>query len=109
MNNISHNELNTWIEKHGDMLLVDVLPKESYDKQHIPGSINIPFKNNPEFIQQVENHLNSKAQRVVVYCANAKCDLSKQAASALHEAGLSNVQPFEEGVEGWFKNEKHAA
>lgn len=109
MNNITRSQLKTWIEERGDMLLVDVLPKESYDKLHIPGSINIPFKNNPEFIQQVENHLGSKAQRVVVYCASAKCDLSKQAAHALHQAGLTNVQPFEDGVEGWFGKMRRAA
>ena len=106
---ITRSELKAWINEKGDMLLVDLLPKESFAKWHLPGAVNIPFENNPEFVQQVENHLGSKAQRIVVYCANAKSDLCVQAAHTLHAAGLTSVQPFEDGVESWFAREKRAA
>ena len=91
------------------MLVIDVLPEEEYTKKHIPSSISIPFDNNANFVQEVEGHLVSKAQRIVVYCAGADCDLSKRAAQMLYDAGLTNVHPFEPGVEGWFANKKAAA
>lgn len=38
---------------------------------------------------------------VVVYCANAECDVSLKAARALEEKGYKNVIDFEDGYAGW--------
>ncbi|MGB9154767.1 MAG: rhodanese-like domain-containing protein [Alphaproteobacteria bacterium] len=85
-----------------DILLIDVLPVENFNKQHIPSAINVPFKDNANFVKDVEAKAKSKSQRIVVYCANTQCPASQQAAEKLEQAGFANVQRFEEGVEGWF-------
>jgi rhodanese-related sulfurtransferase len=99
---ITKSQLQQWIDSKQDMLLVDVLPKESFNKQHIPDAINIPVKDNPNFVKEVEAKAKSKNQRIVVYCANTQCDASQKAAEQLEKAGFTNVQRYEEGVEGWF-------
>ncbi len=109
MQNVSKSQLRQWIDNKQDMLLIDVLPRESFNKQHITGSVSVPLKNNPNFVQDVEVRANSKDQRIVVYCANLQCDASQQAASKLENAGFTNVCRFEEGVEGWFSEVNAAA
>jgi len=106
---INKSQLKQSIDPRQDMLLVDVLPKESFDQQHIPGSVNVPVKDNANFTRDVENRAKSKTQRIVVYCSNTACDYSQTAAEQLEKAGFSNVFRFEEGVEGWFGTKAAAA
>jgi rhodanese-related sulfurtransferase len=102
METVSKSQLQQWINNSEDMLIIDVLTKESFNKQHIPGSINVPIKDNANFVKDIESSAKSKSQRIVVYCANTQCDASEQAAQKLENAGFTNVVRFEEGVEGWF-------
>src|SRR5579883_895971 len=102
MQTVSKSQLKQWIDQKQDLLLTDVLPQEHFQKQHIPGAINIPIKDNADFVKNVSQHVASKDQRIVVYCLNTQCPLSKEAAQKLESAGFTNVQAFEEGVEGWF-------
>ena len=44
--------------------LVDVLPREEYEEEHLPGAINIPLK---ELDQETIARLNRDAS-VIVYC-----------------------------------------
>ena len=102
MKTVSKSQLKQWLDKKEDMMLIDVLPKEYFQKRHIPGAINIPFKDNANFVNEVTQHVALKGQRIVVCCLNTQCPLSKEAAQKLESAGYTNVQAFEEGVEGWF-------
>jgi rhodanese-related sulfurtransferase len=44
--------------------LVDVLPPEAYEDEHLPGAINIPLKQlNRESAQQLD-----RSRPVIVYC-----------------------------------------
>jgi len=99
---VSKSQVKQWLDNKDDMTLIDVLPAENFQKQHIPGAINIPFKDNANFVKDVTQHVVLKDQRIVVYCLNTQCPLSKDAARELESAGFTNVQAFEEGVEGWF-------
>jgi rhodanese-related sulfurtransferase len=44
--------------------LVDVLPREEYEEEHLPGAINIPLK---ELDREMIARLNREAS-VIVYC-----------------------------------------
>jgi rhodanese-related sulfurtransferase len=44
--------------------LVEVLPREEYEEQHLPGAINIPLK---ELDRETTEHLRRDAP-VIVYC-----------------------------------------
>ena len=102
MQAIGKLQLQQWVAQKQDMLLIDVLPKADFQNQHVPGAINIPFKDNPDFVDAVRKHVASKDQDIVVYCRNSQCLLSKEAAQDLESAGFTRIRAFEEGVEGWF-------
>lgn len=102
MQTISKSQLQRDIKNREDMLLINVLSRENFNQQHIPSSINIPLKDNANFVNDVEAQAQSKDQRIVIYCASTTCDASEHAAQKLEEAGFTNIECFKEGVEGWF-------
>lgn len=100
MKTITAEQLNDIMEREDEWVLIDVLPKEHYDKEHIPGAHNIPLETD-DFTQQVSEVLDSDQDRVILYCANDACELSPQAARKLERAGFENVTDFEGGIEEW--------
>jgi rhodanese-related sulfurtransferase len=78
--------------------LVNVLPEEYYSKQHIPGSINIPYENLNEFTARYD-----KEKELVVYCANVQCSAGPDTAKKLQEQGFSKVRDFPGGTKEWFE------
>lgn len=83
-----------------DIPIVNVLNPDQFRSEHIPQSMNIPF-HTENFVQQVENIVDSKSDPVAVYCANESCDLSSKAAKALEEDGFTRVYDYEGGMEAW--------
>jgi rhodanese-related sulfurtransferase len=63
---ISRDEL---YQRLGDasLVVVDVLPKESYDAAHIPGAINLPLA---ELAVRAPQVLPGRASEMAVYCAS---------------------------------------
>lgn len=102
MDIINHKEMEERLEFHGDMVLIDVLPEESYQQEHLPGAVNIPY-NDENFIAKVENYVMHKNDEIVVYCAHKECTASDKAAEKLQEAGYKNVADFEGGLKEWKK------
>lgn len=80
--------------------VINVLPEDQYEQKHIPGTINVPF-NDAGFVDRVSAQVRDKSDPVVVYCANADCDMSVKAGRRLEEAGFLRVSDFESGVKGW--------
>lgn len=80
--------------------VIDVLPREEYEKKHIPGSLNIPITT-PDFPKYVEETVGGTSEPVVVYCANENCPASKQAAEALEAYGFKNVGDYGAGLQAW--------
>lgn len=78
-------------------VLINTLSSDAFTAKRIPGSINIPT----DEIDVVEQVLPDKKQDIVVYCANADCTASPEAAKALLDMGYENVRDFEEGLAGW--------
>ncbi|WP_022836377.1 rhodanese-like domain-containing protein [Salisaeta longa] len=78
-------------------ILINVLDAEAYQARRIPGSINVPTDN----IAVVEEIVPDREAPVVVYCANADCTASPEAARTLQEMGYRNVRDFEDGLQGW--------
>jgi rhodanese-related sulfurtransferase len=100
MQTISAKELNQIMERDDDWVLLDVLPPESYEKQHIPGAYNAPL-NEDDFEQRAEKLIESRDAKVIVYCADSECSLSPEAGKQLEERGFSSVLDFEGGLEEW--------
>lgn len=92
---------------HEDFVLINVLPREKFNKRHIRTSINIPVDED-DFTDRVEGVAGDKHRKIVVYCANTDCDASPTAARKLDEAGFDRVYDYEGGTEDWFEQKAAA-
>jgi len=100
MNTIDARELNAIMEEDGDWILIDTLPEESYEQRHIPGAHSVPA-NEPDFVERVDELVESRDDTVIVYCSDESCGLSPEAAEKLEEAGFTNVLDFSGGLKEW--------
>ena len=79
-----------------DFVLVDVRGPAVFEKEHIPGAVNLPYG------RIVERNLAGYADDTlfVIYCAGPHCNATEKAAVRLAKLG----RPFKKmigGVEGW--------
>ena len=97
---ISTEELKKKLDNREKFLLVDVLLQQSYDLQHIPGSISVPY--DADFLERfVKVPGAAKDAEIITYCASSGCQLSAIAAHVLMEAGYTNVGHYVDGLVGW--------
>ncbi len=82
--------------QNGDVLVVNVLARESFDDCHIAGSISVPLA---ELKEAAVNW--DKSQKIVTYCAHSECTASGAAADVLTELGFEDVQAYEGGIKEW--------
>jgi rhodanese-related sulfurtransferase len=80
--------------------VINVLDEKQYEENRIPGTINIPLESDG-FVGKVEDRVDGKDKRVVVYRASADCDASPRAAKKLEDAGFTSVIDFDGGVKEW--------
>jgi rhodanese-related sulfurtransferase len=82
-------------------LLIDVVGKEDFAKDHIPGARNVPLET-PDFAKAVaEKAAGSKTKRVVLYGAGGSSDASAKACKLLVTANFTNVVEYEGGLAAW--------
>jgi rhodanese-related sulfurtransferase len=105
MNLISTADLQELKRKQPDLVIINTLPREHFEKTSIPGAISIPV-DEPEFADRVALAAGAKTNRLVVYCANEHCDSSERATKKLEAAGFTNVLTYKGGAEAW-KHEAH--
>ncbi|MDZ7772767.1 MAG: rhodanese-like domain-containing protein [Balneolaceae bacterium] len=95
---IEADELNELLgDNRNRPILINTLGREAYKAKRIPGSVNVPTDD----IEEITRLAPDKKQPIVVYCANADCEASLQAAEALIDMGYTRVWDFEEGLAGW--------
>ncbi|WP_223556441.1 MULTISPECIES: ArsR/SmtB family transcription factor [Lysinibacillus] len=93
---ITLSELIPRMEK-GEVLLLDVRPKEEFAEAHIPGAISIP-------IEELEDTLSSLQVNcdVVAYCRGPYCLMSADAVKILKANGIKAFR-MEQGVKEWLQ------
>jgi hypothetical protein len=113
--------------KEMDCMIINALPKESYDKEKIPKSVNLCYKSldrltkeskernvkkflklslkeYPKLNELVKSDkLDLKDIPIITYCTNDKCDASSQLIDHLYESGVNNTLEWASGMEGWNK------
>ena len=94
---MSSTELHQRIEKDEDFVLIDVLSPDDFEKEHIPGAINIPVA---QLRQRAKSDLSTN-QRIVVYGENHDETMSSQASTLLEELGFRKVADFDGGINAW--------
>lgn len=102
MQAISHSDLKIMNEaQHRDFVLVNVLPRETFNEEHIRTSVNVPVDES-NFADRIEQIAGNKEREVVVYCASFDCDASARAAEQLEAKGFTQVYDYEGGTKEWF-------
>lgn len=95
MRPITKDELSARLGRK-EVVVVNVLAKEGYDKIHIRGSISIP-RNELEGGRWREL---DGVQEVVVYCSSYSCEASRMVADFLEGKGF-DVRAYEGGIKEW--------
>jgi rhodanese-related sulfurtransferase len=95
---ITRDEVKQAVDE-GRATLVEALPQEYYDKEHLPGAVNLPHDQVDELAAAI---LPDKNAPVIVYCANGPCANSGIAARRLEELGYADVADYHLGKEDWF-------
>jgi rhodanese-related sulfurtransferase len=84
------------LDRKEGFALVNVLGPESFAKEHIPWSINIPQGKEDDFEKRF-----AKGKEIVVYCASSECDASSGAARELAQRGFTAVRDYGGGLQDW--------
>lgn len=93
---ITAEELKEKMEDGDDLTLINVLTRESYEKEHIPSSINIPYQDIAKHYKELD-----KDEEIIVHCSDEFCDASSIAYEKLNKLGFNKVIDFEGGIEEW--------
>ena len=91
---ITLSELKDRMDK-GEVLLLDVRPKEEFENSHITGAISIPIDELEEKLSSLPTNID-----VVAYCRGPYCLLSAEAVKVLKANGIEAFR-LEDGVREW--------
>ena len=82
-------------------LLIDVLPHETFDAGHIPGSLSVPLDDR-DFVAEVDELADGdRSLTIIFYCAGNSCPASTAAMERLRRAGFTDVRDYRGGMEEW--------
>lgn len=95
MKTISKDELSSKLGT-GNLVVVNVLRSEAFDKIRIKGSISIPRSE----LEAGRWQELDKAKEIVVHCSSYECGASRMAADFLESKGY-NVKAYEGGLKEW--------
>ena len=81
--------------------LVDVSAPECFEREHIPGSINIPPGREDEFERRF-----ARDKEIILYDDSLACHASTMVARELARLGFYRVKDCEEGLQEWKARDK---
>ena len=73
--------------------LVEVLPVDEYEDEHLPGAINIPLKE----LNAATARKPKRSQPVIVYCSDYQSDTSPRPAARLESIGFQHALDYVAG------------
>ena len=100
MKTLQAKDLKQMLDRGDNLVLLNVLSEDAFEKEHVPGSLNAP-SDREQFVAEVEKQVGDKDRHIVVYCSDQQCDASPTAARKLEEAGFKKVTHFAGGMAEW--------
>lgn len=89
----------------GAVIVVDTMPTDYYEREHLPTARNIPgfpYERAAEFTDTyAPTVVPDRSARIAVYCANISCRNSEFVGARLKELGYRDVRKYREGIEDW--------
>ena len=97
MQTITKKQVEQFKEQNIPVHLIDIRTPEEYQKQHIPGTVNIP-------VQELTDQLSKfhPADMIVCICNHGR-ERSQGAAEIVSSSGFENVYYLAGGVSGWLE------
>jgi polyisoprenoid-binding protein YceI/rhodanese-related sulfurtransferase len=95
-------ELRAWMQGGRPFILIDVLPKEIYQKRRLPGAWNACVYE-VTFPDQVADITRDKSKEIVLYGSSAESRDAGEAAEKLLRLGYEKVHVLGGGVDGWLR------
>lgn len=93
---ISAGELADLIETGDDVRIVDIRSPAQFARGHVPGSVNIPFAELPQRVEELNG-----AERVVTVCPHGKASVQAARLIGSYEGMRGTVESLAPGIEGW--------
>ncbi len=91
---LTHDELLARAS-NGDVVVLDVRPREEYNFAHIPGAVSIPVDELAQRLQDLPD-----GQEIVAYCRGAYCVLAYDAVELLRAQGR-RARRLQDGMLEW--------
>jgi len=96
------SELGKRMQQDKPFILIDVLPKEIYEKRRLPGALNACVYE-VTFPDQIAAITEDKSAEIVIYGSSAESCDAAEAAEKLLRLGYEKVHVLAGGVDGWLK------
>lgn len=93
---VAVDALERLLANRGAVTLLDARSPEEYSRGHVPGALNVPIADLPDFAR---NRLTPSTAPVVTMCGSS--GRGEQAAGILAAAGVENVQVLQGGLKAW--------
>jgi rhodanese-related sulfurtransferase len=93
-----------------NVVIIDALPKESFDKNCIKGAINVPYDQKINKIKLI-NDIKHKIKKdvvplsipIIIYCLDKNCEASGIVKERLDTLGFYNTLHYIGGIKDWVK------
>ena len=79
----------------GEVMVLDVRPKDEFGLGHLPGAVNIPLREIKARLSKLK-----RSQEIIAYCRGPYCVLSYEAVAALRRLGFK-ARRLEDGLPEW--------
>lgn len=99
MRSVNRDEVRALVES-GTAIVVEALPVEAYEAEHIPGAVNVPGDVTADLAAAIAPDLD---RPVVVYCSGQGCGRSKVTAAAFERLGYQDVRVYPGGKSDWWQ------
>lgn len=92
-----------------EMVIIDTMPEDSYNKNHIPGAVGAVLPGKMEEVDPERRAAFVKAlgedknKPVIIYCGRVSCYRSHVGALIAKEEGFTNVLRHPGGIDAWLE------
>lgn len=100
---INRRELKRMLERDRGFVLIDALPEDEYQREHLPFAINVPL-NDAHFADRIREAVPEPERDIIVYC-DGPDETAHEAARRIEELGYISVYEYIDGKQDWFREE----
>lgn len=93
---VTVDQVAQWREAGEPVVIIDARDAVQYSREHIPDAINVPY-----IEIRAGANLPPRDARIVLYCSDKDCPISRYAYESLRALGYTDLYDMREGIQGW--------